>query len=757
MLKTPALIILLLLTFANGIGQTTATHEQRPKIGLVLSGGGAKGMAHIGVLKVLEELNIRPDYIAGTSMGSIMGGMYAIGYSAAELDSIMRRMDWSRMLSDKIPLSEVVPEEKHNYNRFLFQFDLTKKGPQMPASMVVGQGIMEEMNSLTWHVVGTNNFDDFEIPFRCVASDLISGESYVFSSGNLANGMRASMAIPSMFSPVHYNSMLLVDGGVLDNIPVQVCRDMGADIIITVNVSFRNNPNIEDFKSISDILMGSAMINSNYESRKSLEDTDILIAPDLSNFSATNFYDGPAIIDLGETAARERYDELASLSEFLSLYPKKEYIKPTLIEEVYIEDILVDDLKYMDKDFVLGKSGLEKGNHYSKAQINEALHRLVGTRYFQNVNYLLDKGEHGYVLTLLPIESYRSKYNFAVHYDNSYKVAAIFNFTFRNKIIKGSNISLSLNLSEYPIINGQFIDYRGNNQLVGNYLKTRWEFNSIPYFNNDGTDIGGFNQNYFSTEAGVIFTPNTTQMVQGGFFYKRQIGNSGRGLLDVLTDDVSKIGNHWWGVSLNYNKNSFNKQFFATKGSEFDLVFEYPLGFGTIYKGSDSAFVQLDDLVNIPKNKYLKGKITWEKYFPLHPKFSLSYYVAAGGATEKLGNTQYFNIGGLKSTARSLDIPFPGMIPKEVTAQQFVMAQIDLRYQLFNKIFLQVSGGAMDYDSEFEYLSFSPNRGIAANQVVIGGNLVVSHNSIIGPIQLGYGRSNLHHKGRWFFTAGFPF
>lgn len=757
MLKTYALITLLMLQFAIGLAQTRDSTGHRPKIGLVLSGGGAKGMAHIGVLKVLEELNIRPDYIAGTSMGSIMGGMYAIGYSAAELDSIIRRIDWSRMLSDRIPLSEVVQEEKHNYNRFLFQFDLTKKGPLMPESMVVGQGILEEMNSLTWHVADKNNFDDYEIPFRCVASDLIGGESYVFSSGNLVTAMRASMAIPSMFSPVRLNSMLLVDGGVLDNIPVQVCRDMGADIIITVNVGFRYKPSMDDFQSISDILMGSAMIRSNYESKKSLDDTDILIAPDLSGYSATSFYDGSAIIELGEEAARERYDELASLSEFLSMYPEKKVVKPTFIDKVYVEDILVDDLKYMDKDFVLGKSGLEKGNHYTKTEINEALHRLVGTRYFENVNYLLHEGERGYILTLLPIEAHRSKYNFAVHYDNSYKVAAIFNFAFRNIIIRGSNVSLSLNLSEYPIFHGQFVDYRGNSQLVGNYLKTRFEINSIPYFNNDGTDIGGFNQNYFSTEGGVLFTPNTKQIVQGGLFYKSQVGNSGRGLLDVLTDDVSRIGNHWWGFSLRYNKNTFNKQFFATKGSEFDLRFEYPLGFGTIYTGSDSAFVELNDLVNIPQENYLKGKITWEKYSPLHPKLSLSYYLAAGGATEELGNTQYFNMGGLKSTARQLDIPFPGMIPKEVTAQQFVMAQLHLRYQVSNKLFVQLSGGAMDFSTEFEYLSFSPSRGIAANTGVIGGNLIVSHNSLIGPIEFGYGRSSLHHKSRWFFTAGFPF
>ncbi|SMO82761.1 NTE family protein [Saccharicrinis carchari] len=757
MIKTYAFVLLLLFAYTKGVAQSPSSNEHRPKIGLVLSGGGAKGMAHIGVLKVLEELNIRPDYIAGTSMGSIMGGLYAVGYSAAQLDSILRQMDWSSMLSDRIPLSKVVPEEKHKYNRFLFQFDLTKNGPLLPEAMVVGQGIMEEMNWLTWHVVGKDNFDDFEIPFRCVASDLVTGQPYVFSSGSLVTAMRASMAIPTIFSPVRFNSMLLVDGGVLNNIPVQACRDMGADIVITVNVGFRHKPSIDDFQSISDILMGSAMIRSNYESQKALDDTDILIAPDLSKYSSASFYDGAAIIDQGEIAARERYDELASLSEFLSLYPQKKKVETKFLKEVYIEDIHVGELKHLDKSFVLGKSGLEAGKLYTKAQINEALHRLVGTRYFQNVSYLLSQGERGYVLTLLPTESYRSKYNFAVHYDNSYKVAAIFNVAFRNTIIKGSNLSLSLNLSEYPIFKGEFIDYRGNNQLVGNYLKTTWEFNSIPLFGNDGSSLGGFNQNNLISEAGILYTPNTKQIVQGGVFYKRQIGNSGRGLLDLLTDDVSRIGNHWWGLNFNYNKNSFDKPFFINSGSELDIDLAYPLGFGTIYTGSDSALVLLNDLVNIPREKYLKAKLTWEHYLPAHSKISLSYFLSAGGATENLGNAQYFNIGGLKSTARTLDIPFPGMIPKEVSAQQFVMAQLHLRYQVFNKLFIHLSGGAMDYETKFEHLSFAPGRGIAANQVVFGGNLLLTHNSIVGPIEFGYGRSNLHHKGRWFFTAGFPF
>ena len=430
--------------------QEVFEEESRPKIGLVLSGGGAKGMAHVGVLKVLEELDIRPDYITGTSMGSIMGGLYAAGYNAHELDSIIRLMDWNTLLSDKIPLSEVVPEEKHDYNRFMFQFDLTKKGTKLPNAMVEGQGIAEEMNYLTWHLTGINDFDDLQIPFRCVAADLISGEPYVFKSGNLVTAMRASMAIPSVFSPVRTDSMLLVDGGVLDNIPVKVCKDMGADIIITVNVGFREKPDFDDFESIGDILMGAAMIRSNYEANASLKETDILIAPDLSGYTAASFFDGDVIIGLGETAARERFDELASLADFLSLYPQKTIEKPKLSKKIFIEDIKVENLGSLDKTFVLGKFGLKKGRHYTKDEINTGLHKLMGTRYVENINYSLKKGDNGMILTLLPKESYRSKYAFSLHYNNTYKASAIFNVTFRNRMVKGSKVSMGLEFSEYP-------------------------------------------------------------------------------------------------------------------------------------------------------------------------------------------------------------------------------------------------------------------------------------------------------------------
>ena len=757
MFKHLAFLSIIIFSCNSIVSQEVFTTKDRPKIGLVLSGGGAKGMAHIGVLKVLEELDIRPDYITGTSMGSIMGGLYSIGYSAYELDSIIRLMDWNTMLSDKIPLTEVVPEEKHDYNRFLFQFDLTKRGPKLPNAMVEGQGIAEELKYLTWHIAGIDDFDDFDIPFRCVASDLISGQPYVFKSGDLVTAMRASMAIPSAFSPVRLDTMLLVDGGVLDNLPVQACKDMGADIIITVNVGFREKLSFNDFNNIGDILMGSAMIRSNYEANNSLNKTDILIAPDMSLYNAASFFDGDAIIELGEIAARERFDELASLADFMSLYPEKEFEKPNLLNKIYIEDVKVGKLEYLDKTFVIGKSGIEKNRYYTKEEINAGMHRLMGTRYVQNVNYEIEQGQHGYILTLLPKEAYRSKYNFSLQYDNIYKASAIFNVVFRNRVTKGSKFSASLNFSEYPILNVEYIDYRGSKQTVGNYINTRLEFNSIPFFSEDGDEVGRYNRNSTNVEGGLLIAPNTKRIIRAGLFYKRHISNSGRGLFDLFADDVEKIGNQWWGFRLNYHKNSFDQHFFTQKGNEFDLNLEYPMSFGTIYTGSDNALVRLNDLVDVPKESYLKAKASFEHFVPLSSNLNLSYYLSIGAATEDLGSTQYFYLGGLKSTARSGDIPFAGMTSKELTAQQYLLGQVNLRYQIINNFYAHLSMGALDYATDFESLSFIPERSLSSSDVVLGSNITFSYNSIIGPLEFGYGRSSLHNEGRWFFTAGFPF
>jgi len=757
--KIITLTTILFAITLNSLSQNPKDSIQyKPKVGLVLSGGGAKGIAHIGTLKVLEKLGIKPDYITGTSMGSIMGGLYAAGYSARELDSIIRKIDWNIMLSDNIPLTMVVPEEKYDYRRYLFEFDLTKKGPVLPTGVVAGQGISEELNYLTWHVSHIKDFNDLPIPFRCVASDLVSGEPYVFKSGNLATAMRASMAIPSAFSPVLIDNMLLVDGGVLDNMPVQACKDMGADIIIAVNVGFRGLPKLEDYKSIGDILMGATMIRSNYEAIKALDKVDILIEPHLDGYGPASFFDGDAIIDLGEDAALRKYDELEKLADYLKSFADNKPIqKIQIIDKIFVEDIRVEGLKRLNKKFVLGKFALSKGNYYTRKDIENGLHYLIGTRYVETVGYNLELGTNGYILTLYPKEAFPSKYNFSVHYNDMYKASAIFNVAFRNYILNGSSVKASGEISEFPQISAELIDHVGHKQMAGSFVNIHWEKSSVPFIEESGKRLGNIFQNYTEINSGFLFSPNIKRMIRAGAYYKRVLSNTNSGVLDLVIDETDKIGNQRFGLNLNYSKNSVNDQFYPDRGMLFDVDLEYPLKSSSIYKGSKESYELLSDYIRIPNNNYLKIYSTITQYIPLSDKWNLSYSASLGAATKNMGSTEYFTLGGLKMNARATDIPLLGLVSKEISAQQYIFGGLSLRYEPINNLFIKTSLNALDYKTNFNELSFAPLNYFGTSDVVFTGGITVSYLSILGPVEFGFGRSSIHNQNRFYFTAGFPF
>ena len=216
---------------------TTAQPGPRKKVGVVLSGGGAKGMAHIGALKVIEEAGIPIDYVVGTSMGSIIGGLYSIGYTPEQMDSMVRRQDWSFLLSDKIPRSEQNMAEREASEKYVFSLPFGKNAKtQAVGGLIKGQNLANLFSELTVGYHDSIDFNKLPIPFACVSENIVNGNEVNFHKGVLATAMRASMAIPGVFTPVRLDSMVLVDGGVVNNYPVNVARAMGADIIIGVDV-----------------------------------------------------------------------------------------------------------------------------------------------------------------------------------------------------------------------------------------------------------------------------------------------------------------------------------------------------------------------------------------------------------------------------------------------------------------------------------------------------------------------------------------
>ena len=245
--------------------------QVRKKVGLVLGGGGAKGAAEIGVLKVLEEADIPIDYIAGTSIGAIVGGLYAIGYNAAELDSLYRNQDWLFLLSDQVKRKSESFLSKDEREKYIIHVPLSEERKvTLPSGYVKGQNVVNLFSKLT---VGYHHVDDFStlpIPFRCVAIDLVDGKEVVLSSGSLPMAMRASMSIPGVFAPVEWNGMMLVDGGALNNLPADVVKEMGADIIICVDLSTGWKKK-EDLKSASAVVDQLIRYNGSVQIQKEQE------------------------------------------------------------------------------------------------------------------------------------------------------------------------------------------------------------------------------------------------------------------------------------------------------------------------------------------------------------------------------------------------------------------------------------------------------------------------------------------------------
>lgn len=369
---------------------------QRPKIGLALSGGGARGSAHVGVLKVLEELHIKVDYIAGTSMGAIAGGLYATGMSPAEIEKVLGDMDWGAALSDNPPREDITFRKKEEdwiyQNRISIGY--SKGKVLIPGGFVEGQNLFFTLETLTLPVAQIDDFDRLPIPFRAVGTDIVTGDRVVLSKGRLSEAIRASMAIPGIFSPVNIDGRLLVDGGLSDNLPVDVCREMGADIVIAVDIS---TP-LADKDHVGNILQ---VINqlTNFLTRRNmvpqLKDSDVLLIPKIDEFASGDFEKALQIIPRGEAEARAKIPELQKYG-----IPEAEYA--SWLARVRARDTSIPKMDFVRVEGdvspkVVDSMETKPGKVLDLPILKRDINHLYGTAYFKRVDFRLtqDQGLEG--------------------------------------------------------------------------------------------------------------------------------------------------------------------------------------------------------------------------------------------------------------------------------------------------------------------------------------------------------------------------
>ncbi len=397
------LIVALTLAPLMAIASKAQTDdEKRPKIGLVLSGGGARGAAHVGVLKVLEENRIPIDMIAGTSFGAIVGGLYASGYSAEELENILQDIDWEATLSNDAPRRQKSFRRKQDDSGFLIKFKLGIKNWKinLPSGLINPNNLRLTLRDIVGDKSTYKDFDSLPIPFRAVATDLQTGEEVILRDGDLSFALVSSMAVPALFPPVEYKDTLLVDGGIVNNIPINIARKMGADYVIVVDVT-ENMLKKEELNTFASVLDQITMIQTHHaanEQLKTLNDQDVLIRPDLGKMSMINFGETLDSIPLGSEAAMRELTRLKRFSvdsEQWQTYLKSK--KHKVVENEQVDFIRVKNDSDISNEVIMSHITAKSGDTLDRKKLNEDLTGLYGLGLFDEVNYsnVTQNGEHG--------------------------------------------------------------------------------------------------------------------------------------------------------------------------------------------------------------------------------------------------------------------------------------------------------------------------------------------------------------------------
>jgi NTE family protein len=377
-----------------------------PKLALVLSGGGARGAAHIGVLKVLEEMHIVPDLVVGTSMGSIVGGLYAAGWSPAEIEELLEGIDWNEVFRDRVERDQRTFRRKQDDEPFLIQTKIRFKGlkPYIPGGALGGQSLELLLRSLEMQSAAPTDFDRLPIPYRAVAMDIVTGEPVVIDRGSLATAMRASMSIPGAFPPVQLEGRSLVDGGSAANLPVGIAQQLGAGRIIAVDISSpltREGEVPDDFFAVYMRLSSILTVANRVEDTRRLGPGDVLIVPELGEITFVSFERAAEAVGLGEQAARAQLDDLRSFAADDTRWRQFEaqHLKPAATRPVIDEVRLVNTSPISD-ELILAQLDIRPGEPLEHDALRDKLLRLYNLEYFDVIRDRIDEVDGRRVLVI---------------------------------------------------------------------------------------------------------------------------------------------------------------------------------------------------------------------------------------------------------------------------------------------------------------------------------------------------------------------
>jgi len=499
--------ILLILAFLSvsllSFGQDSIV-QKKPKIGLVLSGGGAKGLAHIGVLKIIDSLGIKIDYVGGTSMGAIIGGLYASGYSGKELDSLFREIDTDALLQDYTPRDSKTFYEKRNDEIYAFSLPFNDFRVELPKALSKGLYNYHLMSKLTKHVSSVTDFNQLPIPFLCIATNAETGEEVILDKGTLPKALLASGAIPTLYNPIEIDGKMLIDGGVVNNYPVEELIKKGADIIIGVDVQ-DGLKKMSEIKGATGILAQVTNYSMIEKMNKKRSLTNIYIKPNIKGYTVVSFEKGNEIVVKGENAARKHLNELVPLK---SNY-ERPFVEKEKVNTLYVNEVEINNLDKFTRAYIIGKLKFNSNSKIEYSAIEKGINNLNATQNFESIFYYLQKNGDGEKLVIDVTESKKNTFlKLGLHYDGLLKSALLINVTKKNLIAKNDVFSLDVGLGDnfrynlnYYVDNGFYVSYGFNSKYIDLNRNLQNDFSGNLLLNNAGLSSLNIDFSDFSNQA----------------------------------------------------------------------------------------------------------------------------------------------------------------------------------------------------------------------------------------------------------------
>ena len=771
------IFILLLIPF-TGYSQDTIPTQTRPKIGLVLSGGGAKGAAHIGVLKYIEEAGIPIDYIAGTSMGSIVGGMYALGYTSDEILAIISQVDWDQLISNKVDRQKISYTKKFESRSQLITIPFSIKTDQaelrsrsfknsLPTGIISGDNLINLFNSLSVGYSDPIDFNDLPIPFLCIATNVINGEAEVLNKGIFSKSLRASMAIPVLFDPIKINETLYADGGLVKNFPAEECRAMGADYVIGVSMS----PGLEsDPRNLTSIFsqvkqLKEIITDKDFENYHTL--CDIFISPDLKGVGMLSFdaQSVAKICESGYEAASSQAERFLALKE--QIYAgadadQTERTKGKKARSILSEKVLVSKIEMIGVEddietWMRRRCSIHPGEYANKADIDKSVSIFYGTGNYHSITYTLHEDptqSDAYILRFNFIRNQPHDLGIGFRFDSQDMLSVLLNLGINRNRMSGFKADLSAKL--------------GGNQ----WLKTNLSYGHMLYpriniayhFRNSELDTYDMdrlvmNLKFLQHKIRLYLSENYSKTISIGAGFEAEFLTPQKVMYmqyEAQPSDYQSVNT--WGAFAYIHYDNLNKPSFATRGWTGNIDF--------LWKDMGSLVLGLEGYVPIVENRLV-----------LVPQ-AYGSFLFGEGATNGLstGWNPIFkgpvpaypamnNFVGGTEMGRYIDqqLPFIGLNKISLCFNNVAIIRTDIRLRLFKDHYLSAminyARSSIDL-SNFFHASQTPLWGELYDYNASnwwGAGLRYSIDTKMGPLSFDISSSNISKKVNLYFNVGFYF